>query len=247
MKVNAQSTGGSPAPRTLFIGDLHLSAERPDILAAFERFLLTQLDYADALYIVGDLFEIWIGDDDRNDFTDSVAAMLNQASKQLPIYFTHGNRDFVLGKRFAKRAGMTLLPQVHKVDLYGVSTVVLHGDMLCTADIEYQKYRRLWPLYKLLPIFVPLSKRKQMTANVRTRSQARTQQLSNEIMDVTPAAVDKMLKDNNAQQMIHGHTHKPAIHALANNKQRLVVGDWYQQDSVLIVTPAGCELLSKPL
>ncbi|WP_298441206.1 UDP-2,3-diacylglucosamine diphosphatase [uncultured Ferrimonas sp.] len=247
MKVNAQSAGASSGPRTLFIGDLHLSADRPDILAAFHRFLNTELMGADALYIVGDLFEAWIGDDDRNDFTDAVAAMLLKASHQLPIYFCNGNRDFLLGQRFARRAGMQLLPEVHCLELYGINTVILHGDLLCTEDHDYQRFRRRWWLYKLLARILPLSKRQRMAADARARSKAKTQQLSQEIMDVTASAVEQMLCQHHASQMIHGHTHRPAIHALAANKQRLVVGDWYHQDSVLVLRPDGCELRSQPL
>ncbi|HCE52442.1 MAG TPA: UDP-2,3-diacylglucosamine diphosphatase, partial [Shewanella baltica] len=123
--------------RTLFIGDLHLSADRLDITQAFTRFLDTELDDADALYILGDLFEVWVGDDIALPFALELAEKLKQVSQKLPVYFIHGNRDFMLGKQFARAAGMQILPEVTCLNLYGVETVILHGDSLCTLDKAY--------------------------------------------------------------------------------------------------------------
>ncbi|WP_417347859.1 UDP-2,3-diacylglucosamine diphosphatase [Ferrimonas sp.] len=236
-------------PRTLFIGDLHLSAERPDITRAFARFLDTELPGADALYILGDLFEAWIGDDDLTPFNSEIAALLHQASAHAPIFYIHGNRDFLVGPDFAKRAGISLLPEVETLTLYGVPTVILHGDSLCTADLEYQKFRRLRnrPWFRLLMLSLPLRMRRALARRARARSKAANADKDMTIMDVTPSAVGHLLDQTQAQRMIHGHTHRPAIHPLPDNRQRVVVGDWYQQDSVLLVTPEECKLSSQAL
>ncbi|MFI3245973.1 MAG: UDP-2,3-diacylglucosamine diphosphatase [Ferrimonas sp.] len=230
------------------MGDLHLSAERPDILAAFQRFLTSsELQSADALYIVGDLFEAWIGDDDRSPFNEQVAQLLQHTSRYVPIYFSHGNRDFLLSKRFAKRAGITLLPEIHHTQLYGRPTVILHGDLLCLEDLAYQSFRRRWPWYRILSRILPLNTRRQLAVKARTKSKARTADLATEIMDVSASAVEALLTTTHSSLMIHGHTHRPAIHQLKEGKQRAVVGDWYSQDSVLEVTAAGLTLHSNPL
>lgn len=241
-------------PHTLFIADLHLSAGRPDITACLERFLHEQATKAEALYVLGDLFEYWIGDDDKNAFTDQVVKAFWQLSQQgVPVYFIHGNRDFLIRQGFAKRAGMTLLPAQQVIDLYGTPTLIMHGDELCTLDIAYQKFRKKarswwWPRIILA---LPLSVRRKLAERGRQTSQQNQQALSNEIMDVTPSEVVRWLEQKNVQQLIHGHTHKPAIHSLLANGQpatRIVLGDWYEQGSILRVsqhqTPT---LLNTPL
>ncbi|MBY5979907.1 UDP-2,3-diacylglucosamine diphosphatase [Ferrimonas balearica] len=236
-------------PRTLIIGDLHLSPTRPDITQAFLRFLDNELDGADALYIVGDLFEAWIGDDDVTDFTQSIAEQLKRASAKLPIYFCHGNRDFLLGPRFAQRCGMSLLPEPEVLELYGKTTLILHGDSLCTEDREYQKFRRLRnrPWFRLLVLSLPLSLRRGLARRARARSKMHTQMKDARIMDVSPKAVDSLMERYGARRLIHGHTHRPAIHDLPQQRQRLVVGDWYSQDSVLVITPNDATLESRAL
>ncbi|TKB49856.1 UDP-2,3-diacylglucosamine diphosphatase [Ferrimonas sediminicola] len=236
-------------PRTLFIGDLHLSADRPDITRAFARFLADEVPGADALYILGDLFEAWIGDDDLSPFNLEVAALLHQASAQAPIFYLHGNRDFLIGPDFAKRAGITLLPEVEILELYGIPTVILHGDSLCTADLEYQKFRRIRnrPWFRLLMLSLPLRLRRALARRARARSKAANASKEMAIMDVTPTAVDHLLNATHALRMIHGHTHRPAIHRLPDERQRVVVGDWYLQESVLLVTPDECKLSSQAL
>ncbi|SHI08539.1 UDP-2,3-diacylglucosamine diphosphatase [Ferrimonas marina] len=250
MQSNASNAGAAQrGPRTLVIGDLHLCPSRPDITAAFARFLDEQLDGAEALYIVGDLFEFWIGDDDINPFTDEVAALLHRASQRLPIYFIHGNRDFALGQHYAARCGMTLLPEVAKLDLYGKPTVILHGDSLCTDDVEYQKFRRLrnrrW--FRVVTAAMPLKLRRYLSDKGRAKSKQKAQQSDYKPVDVTAHAVADLMAQQHAVQMIHGHTHRPAIHDLDNGQQRLVVGDWYDQQSALIVTPEGAQLTSDAL
>ncbi|MBY5993775.1 UDP-2,3-diacylglucosamine diphosphatase [Ferrimonas balearica] len=234
-------------PRTLVIGDLHLSPGRPDITQAFTRFLDEELDGADALYIVGDLFEAWIGDDDVTPFSDQIAERLRRASTKLPIYFCHGNRDFLIGPRFARRCGMTLLPEPEVLELYGETTVILHGDSLCTEDREYQKFRRLRnrPWFRMMLLSLPLAMRRALARRARAKSRMHTQQKDERIMDVTPKAVDALMATHHASRLIHGHTHRPAIHPLPHQRHRLVVGDWYHQDSVLVITPGHAELTSR--
>lgn len=234
--------------RTLFIGDLHLSADRLDITQAFTRFLDTELDDADALYILGDLFEVWVGDDIAAPFALELANKLKQVSLKLPVYFIHGNRDFMLGKQFARAAGMQILPEVTCLNLYGVKTVILHGDSLCTLDKAYQRFRKLRSLALARWLYGCLSKktRQGIADNIRNKSKSSNKHKSYTIMDVEPNAVNALLARTHAQYMIHGHTHRPAIHQLDNGCKRIVVGDWYQQGSVLSVSPQGIDLQSLP-
>lgn len=235
--------------RTLIIGDLHLSADRPDITSAFSHFLDTLPEDTQALYIVGDLFEVWVGDDIAEPFALDVAAHIKAVSEKLPVYFIHGNRDFMLGKQFAKLAGMQLLPEVYFTDLYGKQTVILHGDSLCTLDKAYQRFRRFRsvPLFRWFYSKLPKSKRLQIAADLRGKSKRDNKSKSYEIMDVEPSEVMALLDKSNATQMIHGHTHRPALHELNEGKTRLVVGDWYTQGSVLTLTEQGAELTNLPL
>ncbi|ABM25439.1 MULTISPECIES: UDP-2,3-diacylglucosamine diphosphatase [Shewanella] len=234
--------------RTLFIGDLHLSADRLDITQAFTHFLDTELDDADALYILGDLFEVWVGDDIAAPFALELANKLKQVSLKLPVYFIHGNRDFMLGKQFARAAGMQILPEVTCLNLYGVKTVILHGDSLCTLDKAYQRFRKLRSLALARWLYGCLSKktRQGIADNIRSKSKSSNKHKSYTIMDVEPNAVNALLARTHAQYMIHGHTHRPAIHQLDNGCKRIVVGDWYQQGSVLSVSPQGIDLQSLP-
>ncbi|MFT5788616.1 MAG: UDP-2,3-diacylglucosamine hydrolase [Shewanella sp.] len=234
--------------RTLFVGDLHLSADRPDITQAFLTFLETQLADAEALYILGDLFEVWVGDDIAEPFANQLADAIKLATQKLPVYFIHGNRDFLIGSTFAKRSGMTLLPEVVVLNLYGINSVILHGDSLCTLDKPYQRFRKFrnmaWT--KWLYAHLPKSKRLGIAAKIRSRSQSSNQQKSYSIMDVEPDAVLELLDATQTQQMIHGHTHRPAIHPLTNGKRRIVVGDWYEQGSMLCVSQDNIELIELP-
>ncbi|MBO2603081.1 UDP-2,3-diacylglucosamine diphosphatase [Shewanella algae] len=234
--------------RTLFIGDLHLSADRQDILNAFYQFLDTGLEQVDALYILGDLFEVWVSDDLAEPFALALAERLYEVSRTLPVYFIHGNRDFMLGKEYAVKAGITLLPEVYRLDLYGHKTVLLHGDSLCTLDKAYQRFRRFrnMALPRWIYRHLPKKTRSNIAAKLRQNSQMQNQLKSIEIMDVEPSAVDELFAGTGAELMIHGHTHRPDIHQLAGNKQRLVVGDWYEQGSVLSISADNIELTSLP-
>ena len=238
---------------TYFIADLHLAQNRPDITACFLRFLKGDAIQAQELYILGDLFEAWVGDDDDSEFLTVIAQALTALSAQgTTIYYIHGNRDFLLGQRFAKKSAMILLPEIDLIDLYGKSVVIMHGDTLCTRDIAYQQFRkksRSWwwqTMIKMLPLFV----RKKIANDYRKKSEKATSVKSQEIMDVTPDEAIKCLEHYQSQLLIHGHTHRPAVHELtANNKKakRIVLGDWYEQGAWLKVTPDNMQLMNSPL
>ncbi|WP_299011718.1 UDP-2,3-diacylglucosamine diphosphatase [uncultured Shewanella sp.] len=233
---------------TFFVGDLHLSANRPDITQAFSQFLDNLPSDTDALYILGDLFDVWVGDDLAEPFALDIADKLKIISIKVPIYFIHGNRDFLVGKAYAKRSGMTLLPEVKKITLYGNTYVLLHGDSLCTLDKSYQRFRtfRNWAWAKWIYNHLPKKTRLNIALNLRKNSQNVNQHKSMAIMDVEPKAVDELLRKTQSQFMIHGHTHRPNIHSLKHNKQRIVVGDWYDQGSVLKLSNKGADLQALP-
>lgn len=236
---------------TYFIADLHLAENRPDITACFLSFLEQDAVSATALYILGDLFEYWIGDDDTSPFIQQVAIALSSlANKGVEIFYIHGNRDFLIGKKYAKRCGMTILPEVAEIDLYGEKAIILHGDTLCTRDVDYQKFRkksRSWwwqAMIKSLPLFV----RRKIAENYRKQSAQSTAMKAQDIMDVTPDEVVANLEKHKCQLMIHGHTHRPAIHPLrANGKdaRRIVLGDWYEQGSILVANNHSQQLIKK--
>jgi len=237
---------------TYFIADLHLAQNRPDITACFLSFLKNEAPNAEKLYILGDLFEYWIGDDDDSAFILDIAQAIKALSTQgCAVYFIHGNRDFLLGKRFAKNSGMQLLPEVTLIDLYGNPVVIMHGDTLCTLDVGYQAFRkksRSWwwqAMIKSLPLFI----RRKIANNYRNQSASATAMKSQDIMDVTPSEVVRCLEQYQSQILIHGHTHRPAIHDVKANgqtAQRYVLGDWYEQGAWLKVTPESMELLDSP-
>ncbi|MDN6632838.1 MAG: UDP-2,3-diacylglucosamine diphosphatase [Enterobacterales bacterium] len=239
--------------RTLFIADLHLSEQEPAITAGFLRFLQRDAYQADALYILGDFFEYWIGDDDPQLLHREIAeALRDLTASGVPCYFIHGNRDFLIGKRFAQECDMTLLPQETLLTLYGHRILIMHGDTLCIDDKDYQRYRRKVhnPLIQTLFLWLPLRTRLNIAAKMRDRSQMTNGDKSDAIMDVNPHAVIEALERNQAEWLIHGHTHRPAIHdiSMPNGKlaKRAVLGAWHYQGSMISVTPAGIELIEFP-
>ncbi|NMP31265.1 UDP-2,3-diacylglucosamine diphosphatase [Thalassotalea sp. M1531] len=238
-------------PISYFIADLHLAQNRPDITACFLSFLTNDAPQADKLYILGDLFEYWLGDDDDSLFVTTIADALKQLSSTTEIYFIQGNRDFLLGKRYAAKCGMTLLGDVEKISLYDYELIILHGDTLCTDDIDYQKFRkksRSWWWQGIIKN-LPLSLRKKIAENYRKQSAESTAMKSLEIMDVNQGAVEKALAVYDCDLMIHGHTHRPAIHQISMSDKsatRVVLGDWYEQGAWLKFTPEGYQLLSQP-
>jgi UDP-2,3-diacylglucosamine hydrolase len=224
---------------TLFISDLHLDETRPHIVELFTTFLAQDARRADTLYILGDLFESWIGDDDDSALALRVAA----ATKALrdtgvPVYFMHGNRDFLLGADYAARAGMTLLADSTIVKLGGERTLLMHGDTLCTDDGDYQKFRTLVrnPQWQAQFLVKSLAERRAFAAQARGESRKHTAAAKPDIMDVNPAAVETAMREHGVRRLIHGHTHRPATHRvnLADQiAERIVLGDWYEQSSVL--------------
>jgi UDP-2,3-diacylglucosamine hydrolase len=226
---------------TLFISDLHLDEARPQIVELFMAFLAKDARKADALYILGDLFESWIGDDDDSALGKRVAsATLALRDSGVPVYFMHGNRDFLLGPDYAARAGMILLPDPAIIELGGERILLMHGDTLCTDDVDYQKFRALVRDRQWQAQFVAksLAERRAFAAQARGESSKQTAMKPAEIMDVNPAAVEAAMRKHGVRRLIHGHTHRPATHRLSldgNVAERVVLGDWYEQSSVLRV------------
>jgi len=235
-----------------FIADLHLAENRPDITACFLSFLKNDAIKAEQLYILGDLFEVWFGDDYKTELTTSVIdALYAVKNSGTRVFFIHGNRDFLLGEHYAKQSGMVLLPEKHVIELYGERILIMHGDTLCTRDVDYQKFRkksRSWwwqGFIKSLPLWV----RKKIADNYRKKSKAAQQVKSLDIMDVTESEVIKDLETFNCQLLIHGHTHRPNVHQLIAAEKpatRFVLGDWYEQGAWLKVTPTNKVLLNNP-
>lgn len=233
---------------TLFVSDVHLNSARGNIVRAFIDFLDEKARHADALFILGDLFDEWLGDDDdkppHREVSDALAAL---TATGLSVSVVHGNHDFLLGKKFAKRSGCTLLGDHTIIDVYGTSTLIMHGDTLCTRDVNYQAFRKMTrnPIMQKMFLSMSLDKRVEKAANLRRESREDMALKADDIMDVTPDAVDDIMRKHEVRHLIHGHTHRPAIHNFMLNGQeatRIVLGDWYEQDSVLIWDEAGYRL-----
>ncbi|NRA85663.1 MAG: UDP-2,3-diacylglucosamine diphosphatase [Gammaproteobacteria bacterium] len=238
--------------KTLFIADLHLSDDRSDISDLFYHFLRTTAREAQALYILGDLFEIWFGDDNHSALNQQVAFEIKQLSDSgVPVYFIHGNRDFIVGKNFAAKAGMILLPEHHVIQLYGQPVLIMHGDTLCTLDVAYQKFRiksrKAW--WQKMMLSLPLFLRRTMAQRARQKSELKNSGRSMTIMDVTQSEVERQMRNFGVNTLIHGHTHRPDQHYFTLDNQdakRVVLGDWYTQGSVLEVSEQGFNLIFKP-
>ncbi len=232
---------------TLFVSDLHLDATRPAVTRTFLEFLQREAVNAQALYILGDLFEAWIGDDDDGVPGSQVATALRALTAGgIPAYFMHGNRDFLVGKRFAQRAGIQLLPEARVIDLYGTPTLIMHGDTLCSDDIPYQALRSQVraPQWQAQILALPLDQRREMATKLRLDSQQAVQQKPEDIMDVNQETVHGTMRTHHVSRLIHGHTHRPAIHDFALDgrpAQRIVLGAWYRQGSVLSWDTTGCQ------
>ena len=240
-------------PGTLFISDLHLDPERPDVTELFLEFLATRARDADAVYILGDLFEAWIGDDDASPLNLEVIQGIRACvDAGTPLLVMHGNRDFLLGEQFAGQSGCTLLQDPACIDLYGTPTLLMHGDLLCTDDTEYMAFREMvrdsdWQAELLAK---PLAVRREMAAEMRRQSREKTAGKPESIMDVNPGAVREAMTQHGVVQLIHGHTHRPAVHMLdiaGQAARRYVLGDWYDQGSLLECDRGGCRLHALPL
>lgn len=225
--------------RTLFISDLHLAPERPDIIQLFERFLDEQARYATSLYILGDLVEYWLGDDDEARGLASAFDKIKQVSDSgVSVFLMHGNRDFLMGKQLAKRLGCTLIDDPYIARLDNQPVLLMHGDTLCTDDVDYLKLRSFLrnPAWQQDFLSKPLAERIMMARALREKSAEETRNKSADIMDVNTQAVEQAFIKHNTKLMIHGHTHRPAVHQLKiehNAVTRIVLGDWYTHGSYL--------------
>jgi UDP-2,3-diacylglucosamine hydrolase len=232
----------------LLISDLHLEGGRPDITRAFLDLLGGRARTAEALYILGDFFEVWIGDDAMSPFQASICQALRALSDSgTRIFLMHGNRDFMIGKAFCKAAGCTLLPDPSVVQLNGEPVLLMHGDSLCTRDEGYIRMRRYLrnPLTLWILRHLPLSTRHKLARKLRNESRSQTRMKANDIVDVTPEEVPKVMRQFGVHTLIHGHTHRPAIHKLQigdHAGRRIVLGDWDRQGWVLEVDEHGFAL-----
>lgn len=233
---------------TLFISDLHLEGDRPDIAGQFFDFLRSEAARADALYILGDLFESWVGDDDPDPhYAEVKAALRKLATGGTPLYFMHGNRDFMIGQRFAEETAATLLADPVLLRIEGTEVLLSHGDAMCTDDIEYQAFRQMTrnPAWQAMMLQKPLAERLAFARQARAASMQRGATLNPVISDVNQAAVEALMRQHGATLLLHGHTHRPAVHEFTLDGQpatRIVLGDWYEQGSVVRWDSRGPQL-----
>lgn len=238
---------------TLFISDLHLEEKRPATTRAFLQFLREDAAAAESLYVLGDLFEAWVGDDDDAELAETVRSALRQLTDGgTALYFMHGNRDFLLGERFAADTGGRMLNDPTVIDLYGEPTLLLHGDSLCTADTAYQQLRTQVrsPEWQRQALSQSLAARREIAQQMRTASAEANSNKAEDIMDVTPEEVVEALRRHDCRRMIHGHTHRPATHRLTVDgepAERIVLGDWDTHRWVLRVDERGYSLEKGPI
>ncbi|ASK33962.1 UDP-2,3-diacylglucosamine diphosphatase [Alcanivorax sp. N3-2A] len=235
---------------SLLISDLHLDPARPEHLAALGDLLRQHGGQAQRLYVLGDLFEAWIGDDDDSDFNrtaiDAFRAFSDAGSE---LYFMHGNRDFLLGEAFATACGGALIDEGTVVDLHGTRTLLMHGDSLCTQDTAYQQFRAMArdPQWQSAMLAKPLQERRMIAQGMRMQSQGNNANKAENIMDVTPEEVVRVMDQAGVRDLIHGHTHRPAVHdvPLAHGAgKRWVLGDWGKLGWWIIADGSGLRLES---
>jgi len=236
---------------SIFVSDLHLTPDRPRASELFFDFMSGAAARADALYILGDLFEYWIGDDNLGDpFNAAIAGALGAASgRGLPLYFMQGNRDVLAGQAFAERCGARLIADPTVIDLHGTRTLLMHGDTLCTGDSEYQKFRAYAhdPENQRKFLALPLEARRKQMLDWRAQSEQSKQGKVAEIMDVAPAAVEQALREHGHPRLIHGHTHRPArhLHTVDGRPcERWVLTDWYGRAGYLRCDRDGCQAIA---
>lgn len=238
---------------TLFVSDVHLDAARPAATAAFLQFLARDVARAASLFVLGDLFEAWVGDDDDDALAADVAAALRRLTDGgTRVAFMHGNRDFLLGVGFAGAAGIELLPESHVEDIEGTPTLLLHGDTLCTGDVAYLQFRAQVRAHSWQQAFLaqPLAARREFAARARAQSRTHTATAPETLMDVAPAAVHAALAEAGVRRLVHGHVHRPAIHCFDTGgapAERFVLGDWYDQGSVLEIARDRVTLSAIPV
>ena len=236
----------------LFISDLHLEEARPEIGEQFLGFLAGPARQADALYILGDLFEAWIGDDDPSPYYAGMKQAIRElADSGVPVFFMHGNRDFMIGERFAEESGVTLLQDPHPIELFGAKVLLSHGDSLCTDDVEYQKVRAMTrnPEWQAMMLTKSVEERMAFAQQARAQSMAHGEALDMEITDVNHDAVEGMIREHGCDVLLHGHTHRPAVHPLRVDGRpvhRIVLGDWYEQGSMVEWDADGPRLETLP-
>lgn len=234
----------------LFISDLHLLDSRPKVTQAFLHFLNTTAQAAESLYILGDFFDVWVGDDNGiEEYADIIQALANYSAQGHDIFFMHGNRDFIVGDDFAKRANVTLIPDPYTIEINGEPTLLMHGDSLCTGDEEYMEFRKMVrnPQWQQAILQKPMAERIALGAQMRAASDSKNSLKASDIMDVTSEEVTKVMLEASTLRLIHGHTHRPARHALEINKQtaeRIVLGDWHDKGWYLIADEQGIKLES---
>ena len=241
------------AKPTLFLSDLHLSPDRPEALRAFHAFAAGPARDAAAVYMLGDIFDWWVGDDQiRIPFVaDVVKSMRGISDAGVALYVGHGNRDFLIGERLAQAAGARLLPEIVVLDLHGVRTLLCHGDQLCTDDVEYQAFRRMVrdPRWQQQMLALPVAQRAALAQQVKTQTRARVMAKAEEIMDVNQGTVEATMRRFGVHTLLHGHTHRPNIHRFELDGEpatRIVLGDWHTQGSVLRWDASGFTLESLP-
>ncbi len=235
---------------TLFISDLHLEPSRADVSGQFLAFMAGEAREADALYILGDLFEMWLGDDDPSPFVGEIkSAIRGLADSGVPVYLMHGNRDFLLGEQFCKDTGAELLEEYTIIDLHGNRVLLTHGDLLCTDDVDYQKFRAMVrnPAWQKMMLMMPFKFRTVAANKLRSESRAATARKASEIMDVNQQTVLATMREFDVELLLHGHTHRPAIHEFplenGNMGTRVVLGDWFDQGSVVRWDAEGLSLV----
>jgi len=214
---------------TLFISDLHLDQTRPDITSALLEFLDSRAKHAEALYILGDFFEVWLGDDHSSDFNEQITMALQELP--VPLFLMHGNRDFLLGQRFCELTGATLLEDPSVIELNGEPVLLMHGDSLCTGDEQYMQVRKLLRDENFQRDFLTKSipERQAFADSARSQSKEHTREAASDIMDVTASEVVLAMREHGVTTFIHGHTHRPQIHNLEIDglpARRIVLGDW---------------------
>jgi UDP-2,3-diacylglucosamine hydrolase len=237
---------------TLFISDLHLKAEQPETIGLFLDFLAGEASRAEALYILGDLFEAWLGDDVLlPGYAPVLEAMKRLSDSGVPLYVMHGNRDFLLGERFEQLSGARLIDDPCVIDLYGTPTLLMHGDLLCTDDQPYQAMRRQLRDPQWIAAFLAKSPQERIdfARELRERSRKETGEKDEAIMDVNAATVVESLREHGVSRLIHGHTHRPAEHHIdidGKSATRYVLSDWGDSGGMLVCDEAGCDLQSLP-
>lgn len=230
---------------TLFISDLHLDRSRPAITQLFLAFLNREAAQADALYILGDLFEAWIGDDNKTEFNEMIFDAIKKISQAgTPIYIMPGNRDFLIGKNFIQQTGCHYLTDPSVINLYGNRVLLMHGDLLCTDDKDYLRFRKIVqnPVIKNLFLCLPLIWRKNIALKLRSRSQMQGATKSSNVMDATNEGVKNIIDKYDVLFLIHGHTHRPSIHYFNHAEKtirQIVLSDWDKRGNALSIQANG--------